>query len=176
MAQLAIPLAIAATAIGAVGQIQAGRAQAASYKAQAKQAEIQGKQGELQYKQQGLEVLKNVNKNLASVVSRAASGGMDPYSGSALSLQRYATTEGYNEYFMTEENAALQMATAEINAQQYRSAASQAKRQGWFNAIATVGQSALMMSSMGGAPGAGAGAGAPAPYTSPYTGGPVGVA
>lgn len=166
MAALALPIAIAATAVSAIGQIQAGRAQASAYRAQAKQAEIQGKQAELQYKQQGVAVLERINQNLSTVTARAAAGGMDPYSGSALSLQNYAQKKGAEDYYLTEENAALQMATAEINSQQYRNAASQAVRQGWISAISTVGTAAMTMGSIGGAPASGVNA-----STGAYVGG-----
>lgn len=153
MAHLAVPIAIAAAAVGALGSISAGRAQAASYRAQAKQAEIKGKQDELQYRQQGVDVLQRMNQTLASVNARAASGSLDPFSGSPQSLRNYAAATGTEEYYLTEENAALAMATAEINSQQLRNAATQANRQGWINAISMVGSTAMGMGQMGGAPG-----------------------
>lgn len=146
-------LAAGASAVSALGSIAAGRAQAASYRAQAKQAEIKGTQEALQYRQQGVEVLQRMNQNLATVNARAAAGSLDPFSGSPQSLKDYAAATGTEEYYLTEENAALSMATAEINSEQYRNAASQAARQGWINAISTVGTTAMTMGQMGGAPG-----------------------
>ena len=152
MAQLAIPLAIASTAITAIGQVQAGKAQAQGYRFQAEQELLKGKQASIQYQQQGLEVLRKIRENLASVNARAGTGSIDPFSGSPQSLKNYAAATGAEEYYLTAENARLQEVTSEINSAQYIGAAKQAERQGWINAIGTIGQSAMTMSAMGGAP------------------------
>jgi len=75
---------------------------------------------------------------------------MDPYSGSPLSLKNYAVKTGYDEYYLDQENAALALAIGEVNRDQNLMAAKQAKRQGMMNAIATIGTTAMTMSSIGG--------------------------
>ena len=141
----------ALSAVSAVGQIQAGRQQAKAYQAQAKQEQLRGKQAELQYRQQGLEVLRRTRQNISAVTARAASGGMDPYSGSSQSLRNYAAATGAEEFYLAQENAALAQITGEVNAQQYRMAASQARRQGFYNAVGTAGMAVASYGSLGGA-------------------------
>jgi len=143
-------LGAAATAVSAFSQIQAGRDQARALRAQAKQQELQAKQRELQYRQQGVRVLERTRQNISTVTARAASGGLDPYSGTPQSLRMYARQTGTEESYLARENAQLALIGGEINAQQSRAAASQARRQGFYNAIGTVAQGAFTMQSIGG--------------------------
>lgn len=146
-------LGAAASAISAVSQIQAGRDQARALRAQAKQQELQAKQRELQYRQQGVRVLERTRQNISTVTARAASGGLDPYSGTPRALRLYAERTGTEESYLARENAALAMAAGDINAQQSRAAASQARRQGFYNAIGTAASAAFTMGQIGGAGG-----------------------
>jgi hypothetical protein len=141
----------ALSAVSAIGQIQAGRQQARAYQAQARQAELKGKQAELQYRQQGLEILRRTRQNISTVTARAAAGGLDPYSGSPQSLRNYAAATGTEEFYLSRENAQLAQITGEVNAQQYRMAASQARRQGFMNAIGTAGMAVASYGALGGA-------------------------
>jgi hypothetical protein len=143
-------LGAVASGISAVSQIQAGRAQARAQEAQAKQAELLGKQKELQYRQQGVQILRNTRENISTVTARAAAGGLDPYSGTPDSLKMYARSTGAEESYLARENGQLAMITGDINAQQYRSAAAQSRRQGFMNAIGTVATSAFQMQAIGG--------------------------
>lgn len=136
--------------ISAVAQIQAGRQQARAYEAQARQEELKGKQAELQYRQQGLEVLRRTRQNMSTVTARAAAGGLNPYTGSPQSLKNYASATGTEEFYLARENAQLALITGDINAQQNRMAASQARRQGFISAVGTLGSAALTMGSIGG--------------------------
>jgi len=141
------------SAVSAIGQMQAGRQQARAYRAQAKQEELKGKQAELQYRQQGLEVLRRTRQNIATVTARAAAGGLSPYSGSPQSLRNYAAATGTEEFYLAQENAQLAQITGEVNSQQYRMAASQARRQGFYNAVGTLGTAAAGIGQLGGAGG-----------------------
>lgn len=142
-------IGMVSSAVSAVGQIQAGRAQARAYRAQAKQAELKGAQDALRYRQQGVEVLRRIRANTAAVTARAASGGMDPYSGSPQSLKNYAQQAGAEEFYLTRENAELARAIGDVNAQQYRMAASQAKLQSYIGAASSVGMAAATYGSIG---------------------------
>jgi len=140
------------SATSALGQIQAGRAQAQAYQRQARTETLKAKRAEIQYKEQGVEVLRRLRKNLGTVTARAASGGLDPYSGTAQGIKDYGTKLGVREYYMTEENAALSIAAGDINAAQYNSAASQARRQGLYSAIGTMGMAVASVGTLGSAP------------------------
>lgn len=143
---------LALSAVSAVGQIQAGRAQARAYERQAEVAKLQAKRTEIQHKQQGVEVLRRLRQNLSTVNARAAAGGMDPYSGTPQGIKDYGTRLGTEEFYLTQENAALSLVTGEINAAQYRDAASQARRQGFYSAIGTMGTAFATYGAIGSAP------------------------
>jgi len=148
MASFAV-IGMVASAVSAVGQIQAGRAQARAYRAQAKQAELKAAQDALRYRQQGVEVLKRIRANTSAVTARAASGGMDPYSGSPQSLKNYAQKAGAEEFYLTRENAELARAIGDVNAQQYRMAARQAKLQSYIGAASSIGMAAATYQTLG---------------------------
>ena len=95
--------------------------------------------------------MRRTRANLSTVSARAAAGGLDPYSGSPQGLRNYAAATGTEEFYLTQENAALAQITGEVNAQQYRMAASQARRQGFYNAIGTAGMAVASYGTLGGA-------------------------
>jgi len=144
---------VGAGALGAVGSVQAGSAQARGLMAQAQQAaematlrRTQARSEVLKYKQQGVEVLNRIIENDAAIVARAGAGGIDPFSGSARSLQQFALSKGAGELYMGMDNAIIQDRMGELAALQYEAQAGQlaaqagaAKRAGFFNAIATIG-------------------------------------
>jgi len=145
-----LAMAVASSVIGAVGQIQAGKAQAAAYNAQAKQAELQGKQQAIQYRQQGVETLRRLRENISATRARAAGSGLDPYSGTPASFERYALRMGSEEYTIAQENAVLAAEGGVQQAAQYSAAASQARRQGYFGAMGTLGQMGFHVEQAGG--------------------------
>jgi len=147
-------LGAVASAASAIGQIQAGKAREQALEVQGKQAELRGKQQALQYRQQGVQMLRNTRQNISTVTARAAAGSINPYSGTPVSLKQYAEATGAEESYLSRENAVLARVGGEINREQYNSAASQARRQGYMNAIGTVGTAAVTLGSLGG-PGAG---------------------
>lgn len=180
MAAIAPYLLVASTAVSAVGSIQAGRAQARGLMAQAQQAaematmrRTQARSEVLKYKQQGVEVLNRILENDAAIVARAGAGGIDPFSGSARSLQQFALSKGAGELYMGMDNAIIQDRMGELSAKQYEAQAGQlsaqagtAKRAGYINALATIAKGAVTYSTLGSAP---QGAG-PAKFSDP---GPV---
>lgn len=143
-------LAVAGSALSAVGQIQAGKAQAKAYNAQAKQAELQGKQKALQYRQQGLETLRRLRENVSSTRARAAGSGLDPYSGTPASFERYALRVGAEEFQTTQESATLAAEAGVQQAAQYSAAASQARRQGYIGALGTAASTSMQVEQAGG--------------------------
>ena len=114
----------------------------AEYDARAAQERLRGRAQALQYKQQGIEVLRRLNENLASTVARAAAGGVDPLSGSALNLQNYAMREGMRDYNQSRDNALIATGMSEYQAQQYKAAGKAAYRSGLLSAITTIGTKA----------------------------------
>tara|TARA_R100000988_G_C3931330_1_gene131600 strand:- start:81 stop:692 length:612 start_codon:yes stop_codon:yes gene_type:complete len=153
-------LAIVGMGMQAIGTIRAGQAQAANYKAQAQQTLIQARSDvirsrkeELAHKNKGVEILKSVARNLATINARGAAGALDPFSGSTGNLMTVNLKEGYLDYGFELDNAALAQqnqniiqGSAEYQARIYRQAASEAKTQAYISAITNL---AMGGSSMG---------------------------
>jgi hypothetical protein len=140
---------MAFSAVSAIGQIQAGRQKAAEYRAQAKQEELKAGQASIQHLQQGVATLRRVRSNMSTVNARAAAGGLDPYSGSPAALKQYAQKAGTEEFYLTQENSQLALITGEMNSAQYNMAATQAKRQGYFNAAGSMASAFMTVGSIG---------------------------
>ena len=130
------------TGISAVGTLAAGAAQKRQYEQQAAQADLRGRSEALAYKQQGVAALRNLNETLAAIVSRSASGGVDPTSGSALTLQRFALAEGAREKSISQDNQALALGQASMQAGIYRSAGRTAQLNSYVSAAGTIGSGA----------------------------------
>jgi len=149
-------LAIVGMGLQAYGTIRAGQAQAANYQAQAQQTLIQARSDvirarkeELNYKQKGVEILRAVNRNLATINARGAAGALDPFSGSTGNLMTVNLKEGYLDYSTEQDNAALAaenqniiQGSAEYQARIYRQAASEAKTQAYISAIGNLAMGA----------------------------------
>lgn len=143
-------LAIAAAVIGAVGQYQAGKAQEKIYQAQAQQEEIKGRTEAIRARSEGVKTLDSIRRTMATINARGAAGAIDPFSGSAGSLQSYALREGYTEFDISQENAKLAAASAGFQANIYRASGAAAKQAGMFQAIGTVGQAGMGYMQAGG--------------------------
>jgi hypothetical protein len=140
MAQVAM---IVAGVLTAYSSFRGGQYARAEYDAKAAQERLRGRAQALQYKQQGINVLRQLNENLASTVARAAAGGVDPLSGSALNLQNYAMREGARDYNQSRDNAIIATGMAEYQAQQYKAAGKAAYRSGMIQAATSLAPSAL---------------------------------
>jgi hypothetical protein len=135
-------MAIAGPVVSAGATIAAGAAQRRQYEAQAKQAELRGRSEALAYKQKGVDALNNLNQTLAAIISRAAAGGVDPTSGSAATLQRFALSEGVREKQIAQDNAVMALGQASMQAGIYQSAGRAAQLNSYAQAAGQLGQSA----------------------------------
>lgn len=165
MTAVAGGLSVLSTVMANRGVAQEAEARTQAYASQARQAKFQGKQAELKYRQDGLQVLRAISQNMASVNARAAAGSIDPWSGSALSLKNYAEKAGTEEFYLTRENAALQTLFADMNVEQYNMASQQAVRQAKTQMMGNLVQTAANVAMIGGTFGWGGGGAAAA--TSP---------
>ena len=125
-------------------QRDVGAAQQASYERQAEQAELRGRSEAIAYKQKGSEALKRLNETLAAIVARAGAGGVDPTSGSAVTVQQFAMGEGIEEFNIAADNAALALSEGYTQGGIYRSAGSTAKKTADVAALGSVGEAAYM--------------------------------
>ena len=147
MAQIGLMMAtggaqMAMAGVSAIGQLAAGSAQKRQYAQQARQAEIQGRSQAIAYKQKGADALRNLNETLAAIISRAGSGGVDPTSGSAATMQMYAMSEGAREKNISQDNQVLALGQASMQAGEYRSAGRSAQLSSFVSAAGTLGQGA----------------------------------
>jgi len=128
----------------ASAQRDVGAAQQASYERQAEQAELRGRSEAIAYKQKGSEALKRLNETLAAIIARAGAGGVDPTSGSAVTVQQFAMGEGIEEFNIAADNAALALGEGYTQGGIYRSAGSIAKKTADVAALGSVGEAAYM--------------------------------
>lgn len=128
--------------VSALGQISAGAAQKRQYQMQAEQAELRGRSEAIAYKQKGADALRNLNETLAAIISRSAAGGVDPTSGSAVTLQQYGLSEGAREKQIAQDNAIMALGQASTQAGIYQSAGRAAQLSSYVSAAGTLGQGA----------------------------------
>jgi hypothetical protein len=132
---------LAMAGVSAAGSIAAGNAQRRQYEEQARQAELRGRSEALAYKQKGVDALRNLNQTLAAIIARSAVGA-DPTSGSAATLQKFATGEGVREFNVAADNAVMALGQASTQAGIYKQAGQAAQLSSYVGAAGTLGQGA----------------------------------
>lgn len=102
----ALPYIIAATTTMQVGASFAqAEQQAAAYEIQAQQAALQGRQGALNYNKQANNILDRQQQLQAMIRARAAAGGVNADTGSAMTMQEVVSYRAGKEYNIAQENA-----------------------------------------------------------------------
>jgi len=144
-----VGLQLAVSAASAVSQMQAARSQARGLAAQATMARIQAKQESLKYKAQGVQVMDNILRTQAAIVARAGSGGIDPFSGSALRLSKYAAAKGVQELYTVQDNEIITMRGGEMQAAQYMQQAKSTMKAGMIGAFTSFGTTAYNVGMIG---------------------------
>ena len=156
-------VAVGAQVFAGFAQLQQGKAQAQLYAMQAKQAEMQAKVQQLRFrseainhKRQGVEVLKRVAQNLATINARAAAGSIDPFSGSVANLAVYNLGKGVTDFYTTKENqeiaktgGQIAIATGAIQSAQYNAAGRMARTQGMINALSSFTSAGMQAQDLG---------------------------
>jgi len=145
-----VGLQLAVSAASAVSQMQAARSQARGLAAQATMARIQAKQESLKYKAQGVQVMDNILRTQAAIVARAGSGGIDPFSGSALKLAKYAAAKGVQEMYTVQDNELITIRGGEMQAAQYMQQAKSTMKAGMIGAFTSFGTTAYNVGMIGG--------------------------
>lgn len=117
MAQVAVPVGIAA--LSGMAGISGAKAEARGLGAQATQTRMQGRSEALKYKQQGVAVLDNMLRTMATQRAAAGAGNIDAFSGSAAFLRVMAQKGGASEYYTTREGQTIVTRQAELQAIEY---------------------------------------------------------
>ena len=137
-------------------KVESAEYQRNSYYSNARQAELKGRVDALAYKREGIDILRNVQKTLATATARAASGGLAPYiSGESTAMINIASMRGAaDEFSIQSDNASLAQSMSQMQADNLRLAgdtglrmAQKAAKRGVISAVVKGG---LMGASSGG--------------------------
>lgn len=150
MAQVAVPVALAA-ASGMAG-IQGAKAEARGLGAQATQTRMQARSEALKYKQQGVAVLDNMLRTMATQRAAAGAGSVDAFTGSAAAMRLAAMKGGAGEYYSTREGQTIVTRQGELQAIEYERQARAVIGAARNQAILGMVQAGAMGAMMGGAP------------------------
>jgi hypothetical protein len=135
---------VAATVMKAHSQIEQGKMQEMSFRLQASQAELQGRQNALVYNRQALQVLQRQEGLAATVRARAASGGVDPFTGSPLTIQQVDMMKAQGEAQIAQENAQAAIYGSLAQSQSLQAAGAAARHMGNLGALTTLVSGAAM--------------------------------
>jgi hypothetical protein len=107
-------IALAGAAVSTLSAIQANQArkqesqlQASRLAIQAEQAKLQGRQNALNYNNQANQVFERQQQLAATARARAAAAGIDPLTGSPMSVQQADALRAGREFQIAKENAEL---------------------------------------------------------------------
>ena len=132
--EIATLQAIAAV-VSTVSSMEAASAQAQQQPIQAQQAELQGRQNALQYNRQAVQVLERQQMLAGAVRARAASGGVDPFTGSPMTIQQVDAMKAGEEYGIAKDNATMAIYGGLAQSQSLQAAASTTERLGMLNTV-----------------------------------------
>lgn len=147
-------LYLIAAVVGAGATYMQSQSEANRLKAQANQAELQGRADYINNKRQGVQILKETNKIIASNVAKAGAGNLDPYaSGESTDLvMGYSIKEGINDFTIARDNASMALKMSKYEADSLRNAAKTTKKTGMLTAVAQVGMGVYGYNTIGSAP------------------------
>ena len=129
-------LSMASSAFSAISSVQQGYAQADYYRLQGSQAELQGRQNALNYNRQAYQLLERQQRLAGTVRARAVAGGVDPLSGSPMTVEQANAYRAGNEIQILNENAQLAQSGGLAISQAFNAAASSAEEYGLMSGIA----------------------------------------
>ena len=132
-------VAVAASVGKAYATYQSGMAQKAYYDSQADVAKLQYKSKEIEAKEAGVEVLKQTNEALATIIAKAAAGGMLPNEGSALLAQSLSLREGTEDFQISKINEEILQNLGIIEFRNLKIAGKNAKKFGIMGALFGLG-------------------------------------
>lgn len=129
-------ISMASSAFSAISSVQQGYAQADYYRLQGSQAELQGRQNALNYNRQAYQLLERQQRLASTVRARAVAGGIDPLSGSPMTVEQANAYRAGNEIQILNENAQLALSGGLAISQSFNAAASSAEEYGLMSGIA----------------------------------------
>tara|TARA_R110002074_G_scaffold95766_2_gene208348 strand:+ start:241 stop:780 length:540 start_codon:yes stop_codon:yes gene_type:complete len=145
----------ASSAAAGFAKVKSAKYQRNAYYSQARQAELKGRSDALAYKREGIDILRNVQKTMATANVRAAAGGLAPFvSGESTSLINIASMRGAaDEFSIQSDNASLAQSMSQAQADNLRQAGDVGVKMARTNAkigfVQTMVQGGLMAGSGG---------------------------
>ena len=143
-------VAAAAAVTSAVMQYRAAQATEAQYKAKANMEILKGRIAAVQAKEDGVKVLESTIEQMAYNNAFGAKGNVDIFGGSRLGVGTKMASKGIEEYNIAQVNARISKNMGEYQAAIDRSAGGTAKKLGYANAAATLGQGVYSYAKLGG--------------------------
>ena len=135
-----IGLSAISTAFSVVSTLSSASRQAQAQRLQSQQAELQGRQNALNYNRQANQVLERQQMLAATARARASAGGIDPLSGSPLTIQQVDAMKAAQEAQIAQENAEMAIYGGLAQSQSLQAAASATQTIGWLQAGSTIAQ------------------------------------
>ena len=114
--------------------------QAEAQRLQSQQAELQGRQNALNYNRQANQIRERQLMLAATTRARASAGGVDPLTGSPLSIQQVDAMKAAQEAQIAQENAEIAVYGGLAQSQSLQAAASATQTIGWLQAGSTIAQ------------------------------------
>ena len=127
-------------AIQAISAVKQAKSQRRQLELQAQQQQVQYEREAIQREQQGNELLQNRRRYNSAVISRAAAGGADPFSGSALTTRISNETRIGKDYQRLRDSIDSIRQTGSFNVAMTKATASQATRTGYVQAATAIGE------------------------------------
>lgn len=109
--------------LSGVSDIMKSQQEAEGMRLQSVQAALQGRQNALNYNRQAMQIYERQKRLAATARARAVAGGVDPLSGSALSVQQVDAIYAGKEAAIARENAELAQSGGLAQSQSLRAAA-----------------------------------------------------
>jgi hypothetical protein len=143
-------VAAAAAVTSAVMQYRAAQATEQQYKAKANMEILKGRVAAVQAKEEGVAVLNSTIEQMAYNRAFGGKGNTDVFGGSRLGVGTKMAAKGIEEYNITDVNSRIAYNMGQYQAAIDRSAGKTAKKLGYANAFATLGQGVYTYSKLGG--------------------------
>lgn len=131
-------IALASAGLSAVSAISSAQQQSTQMRIQAQQAELQGRQNALVYNDQANKVFERQQMLASTARARASAGGIDPFTGSPMTIQQVDAVRAGEEFGIAKANAEMAIYGGLAQSQSLQSAASFTQKMGYVKAVTDV--------------------------------------
>ena len=144
-------LALATSAMSAMAQMTAGEKAKEAYEERAKNEKLRSRVEAVNARKRGVQVLKETNRNLASIVAGSPKQGLALRSGTVRDRGVFLVQRPASEDFSTTAfNASMSLLTGQMRADDLSRAGDQARLQGQIGAFSTMSMAFANAGSIGG--------------------------